>query len=45
MSNQAEKRELAGKTIERAGVVERPSGDAEFVMKFADGCTRGTRGI
>jgi hypothetical protein len=32
-----EKKELAGKTIEWAGVVERPTGDAEFLMRFTDG--------
>jgi hypothetical protein len=32
-----EKKELVGKTIEWAGLVERPSGDAEFLMRFNDG--------
>jgi len=31
--------ELVGKTIEWAGVIERPSGDAEFLMRFTDGST------
>ena len=33
------KPELHGKTIESAAVMERPSGDAEFVMTFTDGST------
>ena len=39
MSIQETKSELAGKTIEWAGMVERPSGDAEFLMRFTDGST------
>lgn len=34
---QNEKAELKGKTIDWAGLVERPSGDAEFVLRFTDG--------
>ncbi len=33
------KAELVGKTIEWAGVIERESGDAEFLMRFTDGST------
>jgi hypothetical protein len=39
MSAQQIKPELHGKTIESAAVLERPSGDAEFVMRFTDGST------
>lgn len=39
MTAQQIKPELHGKTIESAEVLERPSGDAEFVMRFTDGST------
>jgi hypothetical protein len=39
MTVQSTETELAGKTIEWAGIVERPSGDAEFLMRFSDGST------
>lgn len=39
MTVKGTKAELVGKTIEWAGVVERESGDAEFVMRFTDGST------
>ena len=39
MTVKGTKLELAGKTIEWAGVVERENGDAEFVMRFTDGST------
>ena len=39
MTTQQTKPELHGKTIESAEVLERPSGDAEFVMRFTDGST------
>ena len=37
MTVKGTKSELVGKTIEWAGVIERPSGDAEFLMRFTDG--------
>lgn len=37
MTTKGTKPELVGKTIESAGIVERPSGDAEFTMRFTDG--------
>ena len=39
MSTSQTKPELSGKTIEKAGVVARPSGDAQFVIHFTDGST------
>ena len=39
MSTKETAGELGGKTIEWAGIVERPSGDAEFLMRFTDGST------
>jgi hypothetical protein len=39
MTAKQTKGELTGKTIEWAGLVERPSGDAEFLMRFTDGST------
>lgn len=39
MTATQQKAELTGKTVEWAGIVERPSGDAEFLMRFTDGST------
>ena len=39
MTVKGTKAELVGKTIEWAGVMERESGNAEFVMRFTDGST------
>ena len=39
MTVKGTKAELTGKTIEWAGVIERESGDAEFLMRFTDGST------
>ena len=34
MTATQQKAELTGKTVEWAGIVERPSGDAEFLMRL-----------